>query len=264
MHGGYVADAVGLGESWVVHDGRGLAFLDADGEVAKRVEVGRFNPGPPSLSVSPDGERIAWIRWRGDDRRICTQRVDEDSPREYGVSCHRYAWCDERSLVFYLNGPLRVLDVETGEASILLEGVTAARGRRLGHRTLDRYLTGRVPDVEESFAEIAVADRRVWFGASIVTLSFRWWWLPRFHGVFSIGLDGGDLRLVATVPRQEQVRDVVALAGGTVVVDTERYRRMRVVDRRRCQFGPLAAFLADGWSPMPTSSDPEFGFRLAH
>jgi hypothetical protein len=261
---GHVHDAVCLGDrGYAVHDGARLAFLDRAGRVAGTTKGGRVNPGPPSLSVSPSGDRVARIRWRGDDRRICATHAGEDAAREYGVSCHRYAWLDDRSLVLYLDGPLRVLDLDTGEASRLLEGVVAAgRGRRFGRRTLDRYLSGRVPDLEESFGALDVAGGRIWFGALLFSMSLRWTWLPRFSGVFTVDPKGGDLRLVASLPRHEVIADVVALDDGSAVVHTERYRRMRVVDRPTHTVGLLASFLAEGWEPMPTSCDPTFDFRL--
>lgn len=201
-------------------------------------------------------------RWRGDDGRICAQQIDDNAPREYGISCHRCAWLDDRSLVFYLNGPLRMLDLDTGESSTLLKSlVTAARGRKFGNRTLDRYLGGRVSEVEESCEAVHVADGRIWFAALLFSLSFRWWWLPRFSGVFSVDRDGGDLQFVASVPKQELIKDLIALTGGSAVLYTERYRRMTVIDRPRRPVGPLADFLAEGWDPVLTSCEAAFGFH---
>lgn len=264
VYGGYAPDALCLaGGGYVVHTGSRLLFVRDDGDVERELKLGRFNWGPPALSAGPGGDRIAWVRWRGDDARLCGMRIDDASPREYGVACHRYAWRDDASLVFYLGGPMSVLDLDSGATPTLVRRVTVAgRGRRLGHRTLDRYLSGRVDDITESFNAVAVADARIWFGALVSSLSFRWWWLPRFSGIFSVDLDGGDLQLVAAIPKQEQIEGLVALPGRTAVASTARYRRGWIVERPQRPVGPLAAFLTQGWRPLPTSLEPDFGSRL--
>jgi hypothetical protein len=240
-------EATCVSGGYAVLDEQRLVLLEADGRVVARGRAGNFD----SLAANPSGDRVAWIRWRGDDRRICTQRVGEEAPREHPVSCYGHAWLDDRSIVFYLGSGLRVLDVESGRTSTLARSVVAAaRGRRLGHRVLDRYLGGSVGEVTESFQAVAVAGGRVWFAALVSSLAFRWAWLPRFHGLFSVDREGRDLRLVTSVPRQEQIRDVVVLEDGSAVLDCERYRRMRVVARPRRTIGPLAEFLADGWEPL--------------
>src|SRR5260221_52881 len=70
LYRGYAHDAVCLsGGGFAVHRGGGLTFLDPSGRKVREVKAGRFNWGPPSLSVRPAGDLVAWIRWRGDGGR---------------------------------------------------------------------------------------------------------------------------------------------------------------------------------------------------
>jgi hypothetical protein len=113
---GYAHDPVCLVDgSYAVHRGAGLAFLDDDGTVVREVKVGRFNWGPPSLSVGPTGHDVAWVRWKGSSQKLCVERVTPDRSDQFRPSLYRYAWLDEQTVLYVFGSGLRLLDLETGK-----------------------------------------------------------------------------------------------------------------------------------------------------
>jgi hypothetical protein len=74
---GYAHDPVCItGGRFAVHRGSAVCVLSPGGAVEQDVHRMRFTYGPPSLAASPDGSHLAFVRWRGDDRLLCTASAD--------------------------------------------------------------------------------------------------------------------------------------------------------------------------------------------
>jgi len=203
-----------------------ITVLAEDGRVVHETKVGRFNWGPPSLSVSPAGDRIAWTRWKGDDQKLTVQRPLDEKPHTFPQSCHCYAWVDDTTLVYYLGGPLRLLDVETGKTRQLLE---------LEH-------------ADASHFHVQVVGDRIWFAVLVPKRL-----LGREVTLRHVGLDGKDEEVVFKAARDELLRSFVAFPDGSAWIRMERFRRMTIVERPVRTIGPLAEFL-EAWQPLLTSA----------
>jgi hypothetical protein len=113
---GFADDPVATRDAYVVSRGAGIKVFDGDGRVVHEFKRGRFNWGPPSLSLSRDGSYVAWVRWRGDDRKLCVMDLTDYGVTEFAHSLYRYAWLDDRTVLYLLGGPPQALDVVTGES----------------------------------------------------------------------------------------------------------------------------------------------------
>jgi hypothetical protein len=258
LYRGYAHDPVAVNGGFAVHRGAGLSFLDGAGKVVREHKVGRFNWGAPSLSASPDGEVVAWIRWRGDDRRLCAESVSGDLSTEFRVSVSRYAWIDDRRLLYYLGSGLRVLDIATGRHSPLSNQRAAAREADVPDAVLD-YL--RLPrgqfNLNAHLSGLQVAHDRIWFVALFADWERQ---LPTIGGLFSCALDGSGWRMVAPHEPPSKIRGFRVLADGTLSLYFATYNRTRVVDRFERHIGPLATFLDGGWAPFRPARCPNSGF----
>lgn len=78
---GYAHDPVVTNDGFAASRGAGLGLLDEAGNVVRAHKTGRFSWGPPSLSVNETGDLIAWIRGRGDDKRLPMQSSTAIFPR---------------------------------------------------------------------------------------------------------------------------------------------------------------------------------------
>ena len=207
-------------------------MFGADGTVLHEYEKGRFNWGPPSLSVSTDGGYVAWVRWRGDAKKLCVMNLGDYGVTEYVHSLYRYAWLDDRQLVFLLGGPPRVLDAVTGEAR---------------------------PFLPERYAEVAVAGERVWLTSE-----------PR-DTVFECTVDGSNLEVAWREERSladrlkretRRVDTIVPFADDSGWILLEVYRRRYTVVRREERWVGRVRDHAGGWAPLLNCHQPDFGFML--
>ena len=112
---GYAHDPVCLPDGYAVHRGAGVTLLDHSGAVQRDIKVGRFNWGPPSLSVNYAGDRVAWARWVGDHQKARVENLADGTSFQSRHSVYRYGWWDDRTLIYYLGTGLRLLDVTTGK-----------------------------------------------------------------------------------------------------------------------------------------------------
>ncbi|MBX6723757.1 MAG: hypothetical protein IRY92_11080 [Dactylosporangium sp.] len=144
VYRGYAHDPVCLpGGGYVVHRGAGLTLLDGQGVIVREVRVGRFNWGPPSLSVSPAGDTVAWVRWRGDDRRVCVEGVEPGRSTEFRTSVFRYAWLDPQSLIYIYGAGPRILELASGKT------------RRFGSGLRNQLRRGMVVEATEELLALA-------------------------------------------------------------------------------------------------------------
>lgn len=147
VYRGYAHDPVCLaGDGWAVNRGAGLTYLDGAGRKTSEVKAGRFSWGPPSLSTRPSGDIVAWIRWRGDDRRLFLDDRSGQISSDQHTSVYRYAWADNETIVYYLGAGLRLLDIRTGKS------------RRLAPSL--RALVGGAPDLPDRAADTSRCRKR--------------------------------------------------------------------------------------------------------
>jgi hypothetical protein len=259
VYGGYSHDPVCLpAGGYVVHRGAGLTFIDDDA-VVRETKVGRFNWGPPSLSVSPDGATVAWIRWNGHDRKLCLEDVTSGQSRQLTTSVYDYAWLDSATLLYRLGTGPRQLDIATGR--------TRAFGRPLREHINNR-IPGTTPDFAklaalpadqtwENYGDLAVTANTVWFVASLASRSAR----ERATGLFRTDVTGANVEQVLAVAANELIEHFDALPDRSVVARVAVYEGLTIVDRRITAVGSLAGFLNDGWRHMMMSTAPQMGFH---
>lgn len=240
---------------YAVHSGRGVAFLDDDGNLVREAKVGRFNWGCPALSVSPSGRDLAWVRWKGDDMKPRVERISGD-PTEFRTTVARYAWYSDESLL-----------ARNGSLPFLLDLASGATKRFANTVRSDLV---DAPSLPEQFRELlALPDSRVWewagdlavFGDRVymdLAVTEQRTKGKRFDGLVSVDLNGENPEvLVALGPTDRFEGFDVQAESVTLFIAT--YNGTRVVNRRVDHLGPDSGFLADGWVPMMTSAQPSFG-----
>jgi hypothetical protein len=260
VYRGYAHDPICLPDGgYVVHRGAGLTFLDNDGAVRREVKEGRFNWGPPSLSLNPAGDLVAWIRWKGDAQKLCVDAVDGGRSARLRASVYRYAWLDASTILYLRGARPRLLDVATG--------ATRAFGRGLRNHVRDG-VPGAIPLLEdlarrpadelwEFYDDVQIVGDDVWLSATLTEQVGP----GRVDGVFRTDPAAGRLHLVATTAPNDRIEGFLARPDRSVLIRTATYRDTTIVDRGVMTVGPMAEFLASGWAPVLTSREPDFGFH---
>jgi hypothetical protein len=261
LYRGYAHDPVCLsGGGYAVHRGAGLTFLDAAGRKTRELKAGRFSWGPPSLSVRPSGDLVAWIRWRGDARRLFLQDATGMASKDLRTSVYQYAWMDDDTIVYYLHAGLRLLDIHSGRSRRLAADVATLIGTADLPDRAARYLPLHIGTPDVFFTDVdglQVVAGQLWFTMSLGALDNRY---PSYTGLFARSADGRT-RLVTDVAPQESIESFAGLPDGSALLTVARHQGTRITRREQRPAGPLAPFLAQGWRPLPGSGDPEFGFH---
>lgn len=245
------------GERLAFESGKAVCSVDADGsDRREHFALGRFTWGPPSLSVSPDGKRIAFVKWKGDNRRLGVCAVDGGDGTVYSVGCFAYSWRDPETLCFALSSGLRLLDVSTGRTATFLRDA-AALGKARGFADASPELAAglqRNASLQEVSRPVC-HDGRVYFQVRVES----------HHAVASVAANGGDYRQhFYRVAERALIRDYVLLNGGrTLAVRMEFFDRNARLQRSELIYaGEGASGIPEGWQPLPALPHPEFGFYL--
>ncbi|MGW3621889.1 hypothetical protein [Micromonospora arida] len=257
---GYAHDPVCLPDGgYMVHRGAGLTRLDRQGEVVREVKVGRFNWGPPSLSVSPDGDTVAWVRWRGDDRQLCVEGVEPGQSTHFRTRIFRYAWLDSQTLIYLHGARPRLLDIASGATRPFGPGLRNYVRHGVVGATAELQALAELPadHLWEYYGALQVVGDDVWFSATLTEQRGS----RRVDGLFRANPDGTNLSLIATMAHHDRVEGFFALPDRSVLILIATYRGTTIVDRGQMTVGPMAEFLASGWSPMVNSNRPQFGFH---
>jgi len=258
LYQGYAHDAVCLsGGGFAVHRGGGLTFLDPSGRKVRELKAGRFNWGPPSLSVRPAGDLVAWIRWRGDDRRLHLENAAGTISVDLRTSVHRYAWADDDTIVYYLGTGLRLLDIASGRSRALAKNLAALIGGADVPGADPEYL--RRPATDARVQDLQTVGEQLWFILTLPATGVarqRW-----FTGLFAKNTVDGPARLITHVAPGERIESFTALPDGSAELAVAHYEGTRITQREQRQTGPLAPFLAQGWWPLRNNGEPEFGFH---
>lgn len=233
----------------------GLRFLGPDGQALRNQMNGRFSWGAPGLSASPEGSRLAYVRWYGDEQRLCVTTLDGSLAREFAVGVFRYTWWDESTIAYYLGADLMVLDVTTGATRRAWDGLLEAPA--------DAAL-------EAVLGPVRRAGGQVWLGELLRHEGRLWasaWVLGGGDdpvGLLSVvvSLDrSGFARLEVELEPDAAVEDLDVLPGGAVALRLARHRGLEVVERVEQVVGPEPDWWADGWRPLRDGTRPELGFR---
>lgn len=202
---------------------------------------------------------MAWVRWRGDDQRLCVEGVEPGRSIQFRPGIFRYAWLDSRTLIYIHGARPRLLEVASGETrrfgpglrNHVREGVAGAPGQ------LQALAELPADQLWEFYGDVQMVGDDVWFSA---TLTERWG-PRRVDGLFRADPDGTHLELVAAMSPDDRVERFFALPDRSALILVATYEGTTIVGRREIAIGPMAEFLAAGWFPLPNSNQPEFGFH---
>lgn len=234
----------------------GLRFLGPDGEALRNQMNGRFSWGAPGLSSSPAGTRLAYVRWRGDDQRLCVTTLDGSIAREHALSVFRYCWWDEDTIASYLGAELVLLDVPSGRTRPAWDGLLASPSDAALEAVLGpvRDRAGQV-----WLGELLAHDERLWVSAWVLSGGDD----PVGLASVVVSLDRqGHARLEVELEPDAAVEDLDVLPGGAVALRLARHRGIEVVERVEQVVGPEPDWWAQGWRPLRDGTRPELGFRV--
>lgn len=233
----------------------GVRFLSPDGTALRNQMTGRFSWGAPGLSASPQGSRLAYVRWRGDDQQLCVTTVDGSLIRQYPVSCFRYTWWDEDTLAYSLNSELMLLEVTTGQIrpawkGLLQSPVDAALDAVLGplRAVAPTCLLGEMTSWQD----------RLWVSVWVLDPGQE----PAGLASVVVSLDrAGGARLEAEFEPAVAVQDLEVAPGGQLALRVARHQGLEVVECTEQILGAQPEWWVQGWRALPEGTRPALGIR---
>lgn len=217
----------------------------------------RFSWGAPSLAASPDGSHLAFVRWRGDDRLLCTAPADAGEALVHRGPISSFAWQDPRTLLATTARGLRMLDVGSGASTSFRPRWRAelAAAPEISDATAAVL---RLPssEVAVTLGSVFAAGDVMWFLADV----YPWDGRSGLHGVVRLG-PGGAATTAMEVPKGSRVESFSVLPDGTVVAQVADFEGLTIVRRHVVACGPGHDAVNEGWRLLPNCQVPEFGFH---
>jgi hypothetical protein len=91
-----------------------------DKEIAK---FSRIKLGPIELTISPDSRKLAFVKWKGDDKKICIFDFINSTTNQFKPSLYRYTWLDNENVIYHLSSGFKLLDVGNGKNSTFIRNI---------------------------------------------------------------------------------------------------------------------------------------------
>lgn len=106
----------------------GNTLLKYDLTTQKSFQLCKFNRirySPIGMSISPDKTKVAFVRFKADNTKLCIFNLETNELTQFKNSILDYSWDGSKHIIFnYLKG-IRVLDVDSGEVKTLTTGIKA-------------------------------------------------------------------------------------------------------------------------------------------
>jgi hypothetical protein len=215
-------------------------------------KVGAFTWGAPSVSVSRDGTKVGFVRWKGDSRHIAVLDLVSGIGKVHRPSFYFYSWFDDGSIVYSLRNGVKRLDLGTEKSSTYLTDMNSLE-KSLDLREALPELAG-LPKATTEIRDAFVHGGRAYFVASGPA--------PPVETICSMKLDRTDLK-VHYKARTGSIREYCLLNGGrTISVYREITNDHHVIVENPTEFaGECADRIPAGFFPFPKIGMPNFGFH---
>jgi len=82
---------------------------------------------PILLSLNPGGTKLAFTKWDGRLRNICTYDLLEDKEVISSVVCSYYSWLDNRRIIYSQSGAINILDVNSLKTTTFIQDARVLR-----------------------------------------------------------------------------------------------------------------------------------------
>jgi len=232
----------------------------SDGSTQELFCFSKAPVAPTEISIRPDGEGLAFLKWVGDDKRIGVVDLGSGRGRVLPVSCYSYSWWDDNTILYVLGSGLKLLDIATGKSTSLLRDlkpfVKTGALDALGEGWAEAV--GAEGSIQDVGATLCAGDR-VYFGAFAARPVTRRSIIPflrrttydGLRGVLSMARDRSDLRLHL----DQKPSAIVAINGNqTLAVHVSRRGEQGWLESNWVFVGEGAEKIPSDFGPLPRAS----------
>jgi hypothetical protein len=262
---GYAYDAHAIKNKLMIafHHGNGITVIDNLGNILYKFKSGKFNWGSPSVSTSPDGNKIAFIKWKGDHKKICVINLADKTLQQYKPNCFSYSWFDENHIIYELCGLIKILDINTEETKLFTNSLMKFNDSIIKSTELTSILKNN-SIIHSYFDNIKCIDNTIYFTCYVSSPDGD----PscnKYHGIFRTNKTKQYLEEIQSFPQGVfwgRVKFGVDSCGNIVANVIQKIKDSNT--QLKVTIGPDAEFLKDGWNILEPGEFPDFGFQSSY
>jgi hypothetical protein len=274
-----------LSNDIAIDTGFGVAVLDQDGKVKTDCHYQRVRCSSRILCPSPDGTRIVFCRYRGDDRRFVLFDVANNTAIEYKPSWYSYSWFDNQTLIFEHSSALKLFSLSTQKSTNFIGELFKSETNRqsISKTGIIEFFEpgGIVKHID--YHDIQMQNGRVYFlvfisGITVQNRDKKYTSTLDIHHIdgyiekhlvetiglstyfkalFSIGKNAKNLRLEYLCSPEYSIERYTVDIDGTIVLSTVQKSQFKVIEQKRIVIGNGNSPLHDQWLILPDGSVPE-------
>lgn len=110
------------------HTGTTICTIQRDGcNFQKLIKISRVNYTPIMLSLSPDETKVAYIKWKSDNKKLFLYDLFIKEERGVSISCFDYDWLDDQAIIYDSNNRIKIFDLSLNKSITLIKDVSSLR-----------------------------------------------------------------------------------------------------------------------------------------
>jgi len=111
-------------DSILFSDGKTVHLLSlTDTKIKELFKFSRIRMAPIEMTISPDLNKIAYIKWKGNDKKLCVYDFDKTTNQQFKPSLYRYSWINNNQIVYHLGGGLKTFEISSNKNIGLFKNV---------------------------------------------------------------------------------------------------------------------------------------------
>ncbi|PCI25431.1 hypothetical protein COB57_01780 [Candidatus Peregrinibacteria bacterium] len=237
--------------------GPGLMVITPEGKIVKKINMGRFSWGPRSLSVSPNGDKLAIIKWEGDEKKIYIYNSNDDSFQRYSSTVYNYVWLDNDNIIFDNDNYIKKLSISDGKVAKYFKNykdiiTTTLSGE---NKSFSRFLDCKAHEIDVSIGSLKKSKDNLYFTLRL----FLYGKSHRFNGVFCYNIKKHTYSLVYKSHKNSFVDGFACNDEGIMWIniryqsEKRRDKKIFILNHKR---------LKEGWDFFPSDHLPYFSFQF--
>lgn len=130
IYKGKVSDLVWFNDKSILlfNSGNTICMIQSNGSnYQKLLKISKIDYSPIMLSLSPDEAKIAFIKWKSDNKRLFIYDIIKKEVRDLSLSCFNYCWLDDRTIAYNLSGGIKTIDIIENKVKTLIKDVISLR-----------------------------------------------------------------------------------------------------------------------------------------
>jgi hypothetical protein len=98
-------------------DGKSIySFHLPDKKLKELTKFSRIRIAPIGMSISPDLSKIAFYKWKGDDKKLCILNIYDSTLIQFKPSMYSYWWFGNDQILYNLGDGLKRMDIRNGKS----------------------------------------------------------------------------------------------------------------------------------------------------